>query len=115
MCVNGELFIYAATTLAPIIYLVSREREIPRAFPSKWWYLGAVWMGTVLAAIVYILQRIKPLPISDSTFNTSILLYALAVALLYFAFVYNNSYWPDPSTRMRDEEDEYARRLREHR
>lgn len=115
MSKNGELFIYAAGTLAPIMYIVSRERDIPRAFPNKHLYIGIVWVGTIVAAIVYMLQRVKLQPISETTFNLSVGSYLFAIVVLYLAFVYNNTYLPNPANAMRRDEDDYTRRLKEHR
>jgi len=115
MVKNGELFIYAASTLAPIIYIVSRERDLPRAFPAKFWYLGLVLIGTIVAATVYISQRVKTQPITDSTLYISLWVYVGSLTILYLAFVYNNTYWPDPPRMMMNEERDYTQRVRDHR
>ena len=115
MVKNGELFIYAASTLSPVIYIVTRERDIPRTFPNKYWYLGVVVFGAMIAAIVYMLQRVKLQPISDPTLSLSLGFYVTSLLVLYLAFVYNNTYLPDPASTMKREEDEFARRVKEHR
>jgi len=112
---SGELFIYAATTLAPVLYIVSRERDIPRMFPNKYLYLGIIVVGAMVAAIIYTLQRTGLQPITDQTLSISFWFYLASLVVLYLAYVYNNTYLPNASQLMRKLEQEYTQRLREHR
>jgi len=56
---NGELFIYSASTLAPVIYIVTRDRDNVRSFPSKQSFIGLVVFCTLLASIIFTLERIE--------------------------------------------------------
>ncbi len=56
---NGELFIYAASTLAPVIYIVTRDRSTARSFPSKFTFIMAVLLVALFSAIIFSVQRVR--------------------------------------------------------
>lgn len=112
---NGELFIYSASTLAPVMYIVTRERSDISSFPGKYTFIALVWVCSALATIIFTTERYIPQQLPDVMLNFSMAVYVLAVLVFYFALVYDNAFPPNAAQMMRDEESEYQRRLRAHR
>jgi hypothetical protein len=112
---NGELFIYAASTLAPVIYIVTRDRTTARSFPSKYLFISIVILVALVSAIIFTTQRLGGHPFPNNILTLSMYTYAIAVVVFYFALVYNNTLLPNPPKLMRDGEESYSDRLREHR
>lgn len=112
---NGELFIYAASTLAPIIYIVTRDRETPRAFPSKYTYVGSVIVFAIVATIIFTMQRLKVQTLSETAVLISMYFFLGSIFLFYVALVYHNTLLPNPASEFRKEEQEFSDRLHSHR
>lgn len=108
---GGELFIYASSTLAPVIYIVTRDRETPRGFPSKNLYIALVLLGAILSAGIYALQRMKGNFLPDNMILISIGLFFGAMVLLYLALVYNNAFPPSAVEEWRRGEADMTRGL----
>lgn len=88
---NGELFLYASSILAPVFYMVLKERKDKKQYPSRLSQMQFVWIIMLLSAVVFVFQRINyPLDLSY-VFWISILFFASSVILLYIATVYNNN------------------------
>jgi len=111
---NGELFLYITSLIAPIFYTVLRERESGEKFPSKlsnmFVYIGIVFV----AAISFAFQRSGSVD-QEAFFNLSKILFFIAVPLYYLVLVYNNNLLPDPAARMRKNEDDFQDKLSKHR
>jgi hypothetical protein len=112
---NGELFIYAAAAVAPVIYIVTRDRIEVRSFPSKTSFILATIFFAVVSAIVFTIERIGQQILTSDMIDLSIILYCLAIVIYYLALVYNNNLLPDPATAMRSEESDFFNRFRKHR
>lgn len=113
--VNGELFIYAASTVAPVIYMTIRDRQGARGFPSKASFIGFAILCAFLSCIVFTNQRVWPKTLPDSMVAISVWLFAASVVMVYLAHVYNNSVPPNAAMAMREEEVNYERQLRQRR
>jgi hypothetical protein len=112
---NGELFIYAASTLAPIIYIVTRDRDTPRAFPSKFTYVGSVIVFAIVATIIFTMQRLKVQALTETAIFISMWFFLGSIFLFYIALVYHNTLLPDPAGKFRKEEQSFADSLHDHR
>ncbi len=112
---NGELFIYSATTLAPAMYIVTRDRENVSSFPSRHTFIDFVIIFTAISVATFTYQRVKPQQFPDIIIYISMIMFVLSIVIFYFALVYNNTFLANPGEMMRNEEMDYERRLREHR
>ncbi len=112
---NGELFIYAASTVAPVVYIVTRDRQGVRGFPGKYTFMIFAIFSAVISSIVFTIQRLAITGLPGVMINISEWLFAAAVVVVYFALVYNNTLLPDPAAAMREEEFDYIRKLRQRR
>lgn len=112
---NGELFIYAASTLAPIIYIVTRDRDTPRAFPSKYTYVGSVILFAIVATIIFTMQRLKVQALTDTAIHVSMWFFLGSILFFYIALVYHNTLLPNPASEFRKEEQSFSDRLHDHR
>lgn len=111
---RGELFIYAASTIAPVFYIIIKDRNPPRNFPSKTTFVIIAVICCLLSTIIFTLQRIQ-IDIPFSMIKISMWLYVIAIVVIYFARVYNNTDLPEPSSIMRENDQDYIRRFRDHR
>lgn len=112
---NGELFIYSAATLAPVMYIVTRDRFNVRSFPGKYTFIGIVIIFALIATSIFTIQRVKAQILAPDIVTLSLVLYGIAIAVFYFALVYNNTFLPNPASLMREEESDYVQRFRQHR
>lgn len=80
---NGELFIYAASTLAPVIYIVTRDRTGVRSFPSKYLFIGIVIAVALLSAIIFTVQRLHGYPFPNKILTLSMYIYVFCNSLLF--------------------------------
>lgn len=112
---NGELFIYAAAVLAPVVYIVSKDRYDVRSFPSKFTFIGAVILVALLSTCIFTIERVKAQVLPPNVLLMSIVVFIAAVAVFYFALVYNNTFLPNPAALMRESEKRFTARLQQHR
>jgi hypothetical protein len=112
---NGELFIYSATTLAPVMYIVTRDRFNVRSFPGKYTFISVVIIFAFISTGIFTMQRMRTQILAPDIITLSLWLYVIAVTVFYFALVYNNTFLPNPADLMREEEGDYVNRLRRHR
>lgn len=112
---NGELYIYSATTLAPVIYLVTKDRYNSQKFPSRHLYTMIVWIIAILSTIIITMQRVKNLDLSTNWISGSIGIYLFSIFILYTVLVYNNKFLPNPASKMREDENNFLDQFRIHR
>ncbi|MDX1810274.1 MAG: hypothetical protein R3331_12130 [Sulfurospirillaceae bacterium] len=112
---NGELFIYAATTLAPIFYLAIKDREENKRFYFKHFFIWVTLIITIFETIIIISQRTNNMTINQPWINVSIGFYITSVVIMYFALVIHNSLMPDPSNTMRNSENDFLEQVNKHR
>lgn len=112
---NGELFLYAASVLAPIIYIAIEEPRSARApFPTKPSHVGFTVLILVLCASVFGFQRSgKPLS-GEIAVRVSIYLLVFSIILLYLALVYRYMRIPEPEM-LKESERDLTEQLRLHR
>ena len=109
---NGELYVYCATTLAPVFYLITKDRDNSQSFPSKHWYILSVLIIAIFSAIIITTQRLKYLELDSYWIIGSIFLYLFSIFILYTVFVYNNMFLFNPSETFPDEERDFIKKLR---
>ncbi|MBI5590890.1 MAG: hypothetical protein HY881_10445 [Deltaproteobacteria bacterium] len=112
---NGELFIYAAAVLAPAVYIASKDRYDVRSFPSKFTFIGCAILVAILSTSIFTIERVKAQVLPHNVLLMSVTVFVVAVLVFYFALVYNNTLLPNPATVMRDNEQDFTRRVQSHR
>jgi hypothetical protein len=114
---DGELFIYSATILAPVLYLSGREWK-GKAFPARLTLIIASALVLIIASAFFSLNRaqlVRPLQSPGLVIILSVILVFLALSLQLAALASENHVLTegDPYTRViRDEEQEMARALK---
>lgn len=104
---NGELFIYSATTLAPVIYIVGKERTEGIKFPGNILFTIFTIVIAIIASIS-IMYTAFSLPISGSWIGFSIILFIFSLIIMFVVLFLNNKLsLPDPSHIMRTQEEDF--------
>lgn len=111
----GELFIYSASTLAPVIYIVTRERQNIRSFPSQYTFMAFVYVCSSLATMIFTFQRYAAQKLPDIMITFSLILYLAAIGVFFCALVYDNAFPPSASQEFRRGENDYENLYRAHR
>lgn len=111
---NGELFLYSASILAPVYYMVLRERKGKKDFPNRLSQMNFVWVIMLLSAVVMVFQRINYPLDPRNTFWISVVFFITAIILLYSATVYNNASL-NPAEEMAKNQNDFGAQFDEHR
>lgn len=111
---NGELFLYSASILAPVYYMVLRERKGKKDFPNRLSQMNFVWVIMLLSAVVMVFQRINYPLDPRYTFWISVVFFITAIILLYSATVYNNASL-NPAEEMSKSQNDFGAQFDEHR
>lgn len=112
---NGELFIYAASTLAPVIYLVHKERSNNLKFPGHFLFTSLTVIIAVFSALIIAIQRGTKITLTENWLDISLWLFLISIVILYIVLVINNRMLPDPSGMFRASEDDYFKHYNSHR
>ncbi|HAD82690.1 MAG: hypothetical protein A2509_09060 [Candidatus Edwardsbacteria bacterium RIFOXYD12_FULL_50_11] len=112
---NGELFLYITSLLAPVIYMILKERKNIKRFPDL---ILSVFLygGIVLAsAIVFALKRINFAFDAVSVNRVQYLIFPFSLLLMYVVLTYNNEFPANPAEVMQAQEDKFTADVRKHR
>lgn len=111
---DGELFIYTASLMAPIVFITLYNAHGKRIFSYQWFFILYSIIILLLASSFFGIE--KKNETSDSIFIFSIILFLVTYVVYFIALVMN--YYPKkaPEEIMKDDEDtfadEYAKRRR---
>ena len=88
---NGELFIYASSTLAPILYIAIEDKPGKSKFPSRNSHVAIYVVIIAISAAIFGLRRAN-FELTDNDFVLSIsrIFFATSIILVYIAMVYRN-------------------------
>ena len=103
---GGELFLYAASLLAPIVFIALDEPRNKRfAFPTRLGHLALTLLGLMVCAMIFALQRMgfdfNPMRI----LWLSVGFFISSFILLYFAILYRDMSLPKPKGLKKDEQN----------
>ena len=112
---NGELFLYASSLLAPVLYIALKERGEGRVFPAKLAHIIVLFLTVALTSAVFTAQRTADSINKEFLYNVSIYVYVIAIVMMYIAIVLNNNLLPNPADRMKSDENDYVKALKERR
>ena len=112
--VNGELYIYSSSLLAPVFYMALDEKHSIRSFNSKLAHMIFVGAIIVLSAALFSISRIGVAYNKPLAFKISCWLVFFAVSIYYIAIVYSNNR-RNPAAQMRHDENEYVEDYSKHR
>lgn len=88
---SGELFMYAAAMVAPIIYMALKPEKGSRNFPGQLSHITFIAIVAFISAAFFALQRAAVFVDERFVFYLSVILYSLSLILLYLAMVYRNN------------------------
>lgn len=111
---NGELFLIVTTLMAPLFYILQRERTPNQRFPNQMAFMLIYGLIITLVAISFAFQRSIVVK-QEAIFNASVIFFVIAVILNYIVLVYNNQLLPEPAQIFRDEEEKFSGQVSKHR
>lgn len=109
---GGELFIYVASILAPLFYILLKHRLGNQRFPALFFFMfvySAIYLVSVASFAIIRTGHYDP----NALFQVSIVLLAVGFIINYFVLLFNNSLASAPD--LRKEEEDFQKRLIKHR
>jgi len=105
--VNGELFLYVTALMAPLFYILLRERYKEQRFPCLTSCMLTYIVVLGVAAISFAYQRSNSQN-QDAVYKVSLAVSCIALILNYLVLVYNSHLLPDAARKIREDEDDFA-------
>lgn len=116
LVIHGELFIYSATILAPVLYIIIRDQgKNPRKFPSKVTYLSAVIIVALISTLFLSVQYSQHESFNSSIIKWSLAMFIVSLVIYYTSLVFNNSMIPDAPALMKKQEEDFTTQFEKHR
>lgn len=113
---HGELFMYASAVVAPVLYIVARDRYSNRSgFPGKVSFMIAVIVVAMTSAGFYTMNLIEAQNFPRKVIILSAIIFFISVCVNYLALVFNNTFTPNPTAEMQAQEDNFNEKFMEHR
>lgn len=106
--VNGELYLYCASFLAPIFYIALTDKHGDKPFPSKLSFLLSTTLILIVSAYLFSVKRSKETYDENLFMLISAFLFIFSALLLYLATVYRNFKTFDFSEEMYKEEEDFT-------
>ncbi|MFA7060435.1 MAG: hypothetical protein WC156_06405 [Pedobacter sp.] len=106
--INGELYLYCASFLAPIFYIALTDKHGDKPFPSKLSFLISTTIILMISAYLFSIKRSKSIYDADLFSMLSIFLFIFSAFLLYLATVYRNFKTYDFSEEMYKQEEDFT-------
>jgi RsiW-degrading membrane proteinase PrsW (M82 family) len=106
--VNGELYLYCASFLAPIFYIALTDKKGDKPFPSKLSFLISTTLILIVSASLFSMKRSKDSYNETLFVIISACLFVFSALLLYLATVYRNFKSFDFSADMYRQEDDFT-------
>jgi len=113
---NGELFLYAASFLAPVVYMATVDPPGAEQFPSRLAHIIVLIGIMILSALAFGVQKTghKLDPIIG--FNSSCLLVFASIFLLFIASIYQHKRLPKITEEdVHSNETDFREKYRKHR
>ncbi len=103
---NGELFLIVTSLMAPLFYILQRERKPNQRFPNQIAFMFIYIIIIVLVAISFAYQRSNTVN-QEAIYNASFFFFGISLILNYIVLVYNNHLLPNASQKIREEEEDF--------
>lgn len=87
---SGELFMYSTAMVAPIVYMALKPERGARNFPGQMSHILVIIIIALISVAFFSVERAGVVADTKITFQISVVLYAISLALLYLATVYKN-------------------------
>ncbi len=91
---HGELFLYAASFMAPVVYMAAVDPPGAGQFPSRLSHILVLIGITVLSALAFGAQKAGHKLIPTVALDVSAILFAASIFLLYIASIYQHKRLP---------------------
>ncbi len=112
---NGELFLYCTSLVAPIFYIILDERPGLLKYPSKKLQTGLFIVLMGIAGLFFTLKRAGIQFYQSSITDFSFVYLFICLVYLFITLVYKNYRQPDPSSAIREEEEDFSSQAESHR
>lgn len=111
--INGELYIYCMSVVAPIFYLALNYKVKNEDFPGRMGHVILVVLLMFVVVVIFVAQRTGGIIQPSYLFYTSIVLYVISLVMLYSAQVYNHNRMMFSLDDLRSGEQNLTKRLSE--
>lgn len=112
--IGGELFIYSASLISPILYIALCERKGTVSFPTKISHIALMMIVLTLASVLLSLRKAGVSLNENNVKPLSLYVFIASNILLYLAYVYDNS-TTNPLKKFKEEDDSFSESLKRHR
>lgn len=111
---GGELFIYAAAFLAPILWIIHHDPPGAEPFPTPLAHGLLTAIVTVCCALSFEMQKPTQNPNLATLHKLALLFFWTAIVLIYLATLYHNHRLPSVSReQIRSQQDKFLERYKE--
>lgn len=111
---NGELFIYSTTLLSSVFWTLLHKPRGAKDIKNIFSLLNCVVLVMLLASVAFAIQRTGILVVKYNAFWSSIILFFIAIVILYIALVSHRSRL-DPTVKRREIEKKQIESYAKHR
>lgn len=87
---SGELFMYSTAMVAPIVYMALKPEKGAPNFPGQMSHIIGIFIIALISVAFFSIERAGVVADTKITFEISVVLYCVSLALLYLAMVYRN-------------------------
>jgi len=112
---NGELFLYTTSILAPIFYMVLRDRNNKKDFPNRLSHIMLIFIITSLSVYFFGLKKTGSELDINFICNISRVAFFVSIILLCTAILYSNNRLSTTSEDMKANERDFNTRYKAHR
>ncbi|RXJ82357.1 hypothetical protein [Arcobacter sp. F2176] len=112
---NGELYLYSATLLAPVVFLTTYDKDGKKSFPLKWFFIPIVLFLFIIISHFFGEQRAINLPEEGSIFTASVYIFILTVILYFLVLLISNKKIKPASDIMKESEIDFEKQYEERR
>ncbi|MCG3662650.1 hypothetical protein L5F37_04465 [Aliarcobacter butzleri] len=112
MVMNGELFLYSSSVMAPIIFITTYNKDGKQHFPLRWLI---ILITIVLFLIISVSFGVQKIEFSESIFHLSFWIFILINLLYFIVLIISNLPQKTPSELMKKKEEDFTEEYRKRR
>ncbi len=97
---SGQLLCYSAAFLGPVIYAISKDRDMRRRFPNKWWFLIFAVFVTFISPFAFQTNSLNIVIFPDILVSCSEKIFIFSIIVYFSTLVIENWLKDNPSSKM---------------